>query len=565
MTHKTSDKAIVREITEVLAAKGVQFAVISPGSRNAPLIISFTQHVDIKSFSVIDERSAGYFALGLALRTNSPVAIICTSGTAVLNLAPALAEAFYQQVPLITITADRPAEWIHQADGQAIQQQNIFSNYVKASWQLPVGESASDIWYANRIANEAVNLCLQPARGPVHLNVPLREPLYGQADSGFMKVRIIQNLLPQLVLSENQKVKMRETVANARRIMILCGTLHASKRLEAALSRMAEWPSVVVLTETTSNIFGPHFRSGTDRMITSMSAAIAQHYQPDLLIAIGTNIVSKRIKTFLREFPPSELWTVDTQQIPPDTFQALTHHFVADLPMFFETLESMPHFSQSHYAHDWNLLDEQTASLHNQLMETIPWSDLKAFHHIFSHIPESVNIHLGNSTPVRYAQFFGVKNNNQYYSNRGTSGIDGCVSTAVGYAYGSQTQNWLLIGDVSFIYDSNGLWNKYVGGNFRMIIMNNQGGGIFRYIPGPDSTPVLEEYFETTHQTHIATLIKAFGFESMEASNEAELVDCLNVMSQPSEKALILIVNTPRLENASILKNYFNKIKPVII
>jgi len=566
MTFKTSDKAIVRELTEVLAAKGLRHAVISPGSRNAPLIISFSQHSGIQTYSIVDERSAAYFAMGLAHRLQEPVAIICTSGTAALNLAPALSEAFYQQIPLIAITADRPAEWIDQADGQAIRQQHMYANFCKAWWQLPVSDSQSDIWYANRVANEAFNLCMHPRRGPVHLNVPLREPLYGQTDGGYHKLRIIHEQTPELMLTSAQKLKVNDTLKNTRKVMVLCGTLspNLAEGLASGLLKFAALPSVVVFTESTSNLFHPLFRTGIDRMITSLSPQAAQMLQPDLLITVGTNLVSKRIKTYLREFPPAEHWHIEIADSISDTFQMLTHHFVVEMSHFFEYVNALDVKVESTYAAEWNLLDTNTLELHNKLMPDIQWSDLKVFHTLFKSIPADANIHLGNSTPVRYGQLFHMPGHNFCFSNRGTSGIDGCVSTAIGYAFADDAPNWLIIGDISFIYDSNALWNNYLGPNLRVVIINNQGGSIFRYIPGPDTTSVLEDFFETPHHVNIEQMVQSYGFDCISANNQDELSEQLKLMTAPREKPLFLVVHTPRMMNAQILKHYFNKIKPTV-
>jgi len=251
-----SDKPIVRNLVEISAAKGIEYVILSPGSRDAPLIISFNESGHFKCLSIPDERVAGYFALGIAQQTRNPVIISCTSGTAALNFAPAIAEAFYQKIPLLIVTADRPKEWIHQGEGQSINQRNVFANYIKKSYHLPQdGNDPDNLWSANRIISEAIDQTFVNGGGPVHLNIPFREPLYGQADYAGKKLpKITSTARLEKKLSKDTLAELEKKWAIANKKMILCGLLPKQVALKELLLEIAKDSSVIVLAETTANL-----------------------------------------------------------------------------------------------------------------------------------------------------------------------------------------------------------------------------------------------------------------------------------------------------------------------
>ncbi|HKK09589.1 MAG TPA: 2-succinyl-5-enolpyruvyl-6-hydroxy-3-cyclohexene-1-carboxylic-acid synthase, partial [Bacteroidales bacterium] len=492
-----SDKEIVNRLVALLAAKGVHHVVISPGSRNAPLIKSLTAHPEIHCHSIVDERSAGYYALGMSLSLNAPIALTCTSGTAMLNYAPALSEAFYQRVPLIALTADRPGELIDQREGQAIRQNNAYHNFIKFEATLPQEPLDEDrLWYGERLIAEAINQAVTPAKGPVHLNIPLREPLYGEQES----IRPAKNIgmsFAQKQLSQAEVITLARAWSKTRRVMILTGVLSPDSELEEQLVKASQEPNTVVLTERTSNLFHPDFHHYIDRSLNTMPASDVEAYKPDLLITIGTDVVSKQIKAFLRKHKSKSHWHIDDGKQHTDTYKSLTQVVPVSPCIFLQSV--LPHLKskESDYSDKWEGLESCGQQVHDQYLESTEWSDLKAFKSLMKDIPAPGTLHLGNSTPVRYAMLFAPKKGLKYLANRGTSGIDGIVSTAAGYASQSNEINTVITGDVSFYYDSNALWNKHLPSNLRIIVINNQGGSIFRIIPGPATTGKMEEFFET--------------------------------------------------------------------
>lgn len=417
-----------------------------------------------------------------------------------LNYAPAIAEAFYQELPLVVLTADRPPEWVGQADGQTINQSSVFANFIKYGVDLPVSaDHPDDQWYAERCIAEAFHKSNHPVMGPVHINIPLREPLYGRTSATNLKRAAFRNLMPDAVLSENQLIGLAEQWNKAESVMLLTGVLPPNEELNKVLNRLAENANTVVLTETTSNLKGEKFVGCIDRQIFSINEYETALFKPSMLITFGGQIVSKQIKNILRENPPKTHWHIALNDHVIDTFQHLSLS-VKMMPLnFFMQIADRVDNKKSRYQEMWHQRREKNRKAHLTYVDEVQWSDLKALSHIFCQLPQDTDLQLANSTPVRYAQLFQDEIKVNTFANRGTSGIDGCVSTAVGAAFVQRKPTMLITGDLSFFYDSNALWNKYLKPNFKIVVMNNGGGGIFRFIPGPSETEELEEFFEAKH------------------------------------------------------------------
>jgi 2-succinyl-5-enolpyruvyl-6-hydroxy-3-cyclohexene-1-carboxylate synthase len=562
MSKSVSDKKTVKALVDVCQMHGLTDVVLSPGSRNAPLIITFTNTESFRCHPVVDERSAGFFALGIAQQTRKPVALVCTSGTAVLNYAPAIAEAYYQNLPLIVITADRPEEWIDQADGQTIRQRGVFENFIKYQCSLPVEiESSQDEWYVNRVVNEAFVEATDALNGPVHINVPLREPLYGRTVHSQKPIRVLKKhkssgCLPQQLIDE-----LSEVWKGHERIMILVGMRYPDNELKEVLEQFGESDRVVVLTETLSNCCSEKFVQCIDRVVSSIRDEDLALFKPDILITMDGVLVSKMLKTFLRQNAPREHWHISEGGIAPDSYQGLTK-IIKGQPV--ETLRQLMSFLQPvkcRFRETWMKRVSLVASIHDEYVKKLPWSDMKVFEMIIHQMPRPVHLQLGNSTPVRYVQLFDGFNNVSSFSNRGTSGIDGSVSTAVGAAYSSNHPTLLLVGDLSFFYDSNGLWNKRLSPNLKIIVINNSGGGIFRFLQGPAEADELEEFFATSHHMSAEHVARQYGLPYRQCTNEQEFAEGLIQLFEPNDKSFILEVMTPVKDNARTLRDYFAALK----
>ena len=560
-----SSKLVVRDLVEVLAQKGVKHIVISPGSRNAPLIISFNRHPSFTCYSIVDERCAAFFALGIAQQTKNPVVICCTSGSAALNYAPAIVEAYYQKIPLLVLTADRPTEWIDQMDGQTIRQSKLYLNYSKGSFDLPLEvNNEDDRWYAQRISNEAIELTQFPEPGPVHINIPFKEPLYGLKDYSKEKLpKLFETTKTLLELPDGEIAELKEEWKSYNRILLITGLLHPNEVLNELLNDLSSQKNVAILTETTSNVFGKYFNRSIDRVIAGIEGDEVD-YVPDLLVTIGGPVVSKKVKAFLRENKPKAHWHINASNDTVDTYQSLTRIIPVSpekVLKFFTGIEV-----NSDYRDKWLGKDSSLQKVYNQFIKEIEFCDLKVFETVLNKIPKESQLQLGNSTVVRYSNLFDqpFQNKLRCYSNRGTSGIDGTLSTAVGAAIATRKSTTVITGDLSFFYDSNALWITPFPQNLKIILFNNNGGSIFRIIDGPSNIDELEPFFEAKHNLNAEYIAKTFGLDYTFCDNEADLKKSLEeVYEDGIGRAFLLEVSTENKLNPEILKRYFQSLKNV--
>jgi len=559
----TSDHFAAAELSRLCAAKGVRHAVISPGSRSAPLVIAFNRHPDIACVRVIDERSAGFFALGMAQQLHAPVALICTSGSAVLNYGPAIAEAFYQRIPLLVITADRPEEWVDQGEGQAIRQQGVLALHMKRSVQLPRNPS-DDLarWHCGRLINEAIDATLLPMPGPVHVNVPFAEPLYGQVEHKEADhSRFIAPVMTEPFILPDHARWLIGQVSACRKVMVLAGQGEWSEGLKAQLKRLAALPQVTVLTEATSNLDDPAFITCIDRAIEGVGPANENDLKPDLLITFGGAVVSKRIKSLLRKWRPLQHWNVDAGQRHYDTYQSLTHDIAVNPEVFFAQIMNGAQGNESIYGEAWRMVDERLRGVHHRLVSEAPFCDLTVFNLLNDRIPGDSAVHLANSTPARYAQLFDRVRGIRWFGNRGTSGIDGCTSTAVGAAHASGKLTTLITGDIAFCYDSNAFWNDHLSPLLKVIVIDNGGGNIFRYIDGPDKDAELLPWFEAPHSRSIAQLVKSFELPYFHATDQASLEQGIDRLYAQHDRPAVLHISTDALISPKMLRDYFAQLR----
>ncbi len=550
----------VSEIPHICYASGIRYAVISPGSRNAPLVVSFVSHPNLNCISITDERSAAYYALGIAQQLQKPVVLICTSGTAMANYAPAMAEAFYLKIPLIALTADRPPQWIDQNDGQTIQQHNFFSNVVKKSFTTPLTTLGNDdLWYFRRIINEAIHTTILENPGPVHVNIPLKEPLYEALPSVSEPPPVLS--IPQTTSSllPQSWPKIVEMWEKHNKKLIISGFGNKNPELSKLLENLVKDDKAMVMAENLSNISAPNIIDTPERFMAMADSMPDETFRPDLLITLGGAIISKRVKKYLRLHPPAQHWHVDPNELYTDTFQSLSYNIRMSPESFFRELngKGQPISSYVKSAKD---VQQKCEQKHGQFLTRTPFSDLKAYEMIIRHLPQYCNLHLANSTPVRYAQLFPSHKHISYFSNRGTSGIDGCLSTAAGAAMVTSQLNVVLLGDLAFIYDSNGLWNNHLPVNLRIIVIDNGGGNIFKLIETGPEAEKIRPYIETPHLVNIKNLCKAFNTEYLFADDVQSLENILIPFFKPNKRPVVLHIKTPGDVSADIFKKYFQTI-----
>jgi len=544
---------LAQSIIEILRAKGITTIIISPGSRNAPLTIGFASHPDFTCYSIADERSAAFFAVGMAQQLKKPVAVVCTSGSALLNYYPAFAEAFYSQIPFVVISADRPQSKIDIGDGQTIRQENVFANH--SLFNANLTENASD--ENDFLINEAINTAFSK-KGPVHINAPFEEPLYETVSELTVEPKVISSTTKEFIYDE--PISEYANIWNAsKKKLVLVGVNEPNAVEQKFLDKLANDPSVVVMIETTSNLHHPKFINTIDSIITPFTHEDFLDFQPEILVTFGGMIVSKRIKAFLRKYKPNHHWHIDDLRAY-DTFDCLTKHFEVQPNLFFQSFFMLTEAVESNYnqyAQDIKVL-RQKRSL--EYLAKIPFTDFKVFEKLIPALPKNSQLQISNSSPIRYAQLFDIEKNIEVFSNRGTSGIDGSTSTAIGAAVASKKPNVFIAGDIGFLYDSNALWNNYIPENFKIILINNGGGGIFRILPGHNETPVFNTFFETSHCLTAEHLCKMYGLNYLTASTENTLEESLKAMFSNDEKPTLLEVFTPTLENDKVLLQYFREL-----
>ncbi len=558
----TDVKQSIFDIAEISRSMGVRNAIVSPGSRSAPLTLAFVRHPGITCRAVVDERSAAFVALGIARQTQSPVAVICTSGTAALNLASAVAEAFFQQIPLLVLTADRPPEWIAQNDGQTVFQRNLYGDNCRGYFELPVDYDHPDAkWQIRRTLSDAINCATDSVPGPVHVNVPLREPLYpGTPFTYSQGIRTITAASSERRLPDSEWDQLLDIWNSCDQKLIVAG-LQApdaglNRRIEACLGKA----DVVLLGDVVSNCKQDPEIYHYDAILHSGSEALLKSLKPDLLLTFGGPVVSKSLKQFLRKYTPEYHWHLQFESKSIDPFQSLTTILPVSPDYFFESLatELMAPFPVRKYRGKWLRAQRFASDLVRAFLDQAEMSEILAMAEVLDVIqPESV-LHLGNSAIVRLASFVGQRQAEglTVYSNRGTNGIDGTLSSAVGAALSTSRLTTVILGDLSFFYDRNALWQAELPPNLRIIVFNNHGGGIFRVLDGSKEMPELESFFEVSHSlsaknTALDHGVKYSTCDSIEALRE-ELPGFFDTGKGPG----LLEVQFDRAGNAETFLNF---------
>ena len=549
---------LAQQVIEACKAKQIKHIVISPGSRNAPLTIGFSNDPYFSCYSIVDERCAAFFALGMAQQLRQPVAVVCTSGSALLNYYPAFAEAFYSDIPLVVISADRPSNKVDIGDGQTIRQANVLANHSAYNANL------SDAPHSDKSNFYELNTALNTAiaqQAPVHINVPFEEPLYLTTEERYT---FENQSLPStdIVLDDAAAITFVKRWNTAAKKMILVGVLPPNSVEADYVQRLAQDPSVLVLTETTSNLHDPHFIPCIDKLLTytEKDPALKEALRPDLLLTFGGLVVSKKIKQFLRTFQPSYHYNVDMYK-GYDSYFCLTAHFKSDINTFLKKIGHYLLSVPSDYQKKWLEIKNEIQRKHLEYQNDTPFSDFKVYAELFNTIPKHYMVQISNSSAIRYAQLMKSDPTWKVYCNRGTSGIDGSTSTAIGAAVASGAPTVFVTGDLSFFYDSNALWNKYIPKNFRIILLNNEGGGIFRILPGDTSDPNFEYFFETPHKLTAEHLCKMYGITYYQANNYSDLQKGLRAIFTDDHAPKLLEIHTPRKINDKVLLKYFEYLK----
>ena len=561
-----SNKENINLLTSLLVAKGITDAVVCPGSRNAPIVHNLNEAEQITCHPVTDERSAGFYAVGLAQATGRPVVVCVTSGSALLNVAPAVAEAFYQHVPLIVVSADRPQQWIGQLDGQTLPQQGAFGPMVRRSVQLPEPHDEEERWLCGRLINEALHLATCKGCAPVHINVPVTEPLF----------LFDEEKLPETTpfkahtLPTTFNVDTFKAFAQAKRPMVVLGQLPDGAVATDTLRSLSQ--RCVVLAEPLSSpSYNITHGDEAVRVLTSadgdnvVAPDSTDRFAPDAIVYIGGTVVSKAVRRFLRQ-AKAPMWVVTPNVLEvSDPLMSLTD--IVECPMeetnaLLQTLVAATNLSAEHEAFRsrWQRLLDRCGA-HAESYEP-PFSQMATVRYFESQLEdlyEDLHVHYANSSAVRLANIYAA---HRVWCNRGVNGIEGSLSTAAGFSLGTTDKVVCVIGDLSFFYDQNALWNGRLRGNLRIILLNNHEGGIFSTLPGLDGSPAAHDMVAAAHNTEARGICTQNDIGYLKATNMDEMqVGVVTLLTQQADRPMVLEVFTDAAEDAKAMREYFESLK----
>lgn len=542
-----TNKKNILQLVALMQAHGIKDVVLCPGSRNAPLVHAFSHLDGFRCHAVTDERSAGFFAIGLALGSGHPAAVCVTSGSAMVNVHPACAEAFYQGVPLVVVSADRPASWIGQMDGQTMPQHNAFGSMVRCSVTLPEVHTSEDEWHVNRLVNEALLACRHHGFGPVHINVPISEPLYEFTSERLPEVRVIK----RLVNGCDDMTCVGADAKNVSRRLLILGQSTIGECVDTHLLQCLSRHFVIVAEHLSNVCDGLIVLRNVDGLLGDINQHPADEqdaFCPQLVVTMGGHIISKQLKRFLRCHRPEEHWHVSADGRVADLFMCQTQAIESGTNTFLQQLadafEAEPQSSATQdYIARWHGLahasyEAETASEH-ELAE-------RSVEVLLSSLPHGAVLHLANSSAVRYAQRFALDASVTVCCNRGINGIEGSMSSAVGYAASNPLRpNFLVIGDLSFFYDQNALWNTRLPQNLHILLLNSGGGRIFDTLPVPRDERT-RSFVCATHTTRAQQACMQYGLKYMTAHDELTLRTQIDEFVKSDVATLLEVVTTDK-------------------
>lgn len=577
-----SNKENINILTSLLMEYGVSDAVVCPGSRNAPIVHNLSQCGSIRCHPVTDERSAGFYALGLAQATGRPTVVCVTSGTALLNLAPAVAEAYYQHIPLVVVSADRPVQWIGQLDGQTLPQPDALGRFVRKAVSLPEPHSSSaeadksldeERWFCRRLVNEALHASCFRQPAPVHINVPISEPLFTFDVEELPKVSRFR-LMEQVKIVDEQSEFM-ETVLNADRPLIVIGQMAKNVISTATLQSLSQHYVVFVEPLASSSYETVHF----DEVVRRISASNldTSSFFPTYIIYVGDTIVSKSTRRWLRESKaPACLIAPDALDLhdPTMTLENILETPMEDIDTLLASLCNLYEYPEDYadneavmeheperrvfYAKWKSLLDHCTEHAESYEPSYSQMAVVKYFEQQLADLDIDICVHYANSSAVRLACIYA-----QHYvwCNRGVNGIEGTLSTAAGFSLAAEALTVCVIGDLSFFYDQNALWNTNINGNLRIILLNNCGGGIFRQLPGLEGSPVADTFVGAAHDTTAQGICTQNDIGYMSAKNMDEMqIGVVSLLTRDTDRPMLLEVFTDADADSKAMADYLSSL-----
>ena len=545
----------IQILVAMLKKKNIRNIVISPGNSHNAIVRSIEEDGFFKTYNIVDERSAAFFAIGLIQELNEPVAICCTSGTAATNYMTGVTEAFRRKLPLIVITGDKNPYYLAQLEDQMIDQVNLFKTNTRYTNSLPIVKNEKDEWYCQRVINEAFLEMNHHGIGPVHINVPIEEGMLAINNdfttTELPKVNLIERI--DYKTSEDDIRNKFEYLKN-KKVLILYGqdnnlTEEKIKKIEKIFDNY----NCVISVDKLSNI---HCKGSIETTRAALATKIAKTFSelvPDIVITIGGNVAwdgKFSLKGFKNQF---ESWLVTEEGKVQDYYKNLTTIFEMTMEEF---LDNMAKYNVDQSNSYYELWSNKTKEFNIPEFE---YSNLYTVQKLMNNLPKNSELNLANSTTIRIAQYFDLDDSIKVYCNRGVNGIDGCMSTFIGQAATSDKLNFLIIGDLTFFYDMNALWNRYVGKNVRIMLNNNSGAALFHFNQGLKNYPTLNENVAADHDAISKGWVESRGFKYLYARNKEEFDKNLQEFLNPdSDKPIILEVFTKKEDDARLQHEFFD-------
>ena len=528
-----SSKENINILTSLLIDYGVEHIVVCPGSRNAPIVHNFNESPNFICHPVTDERSAAFVALGIANQTGEMVAVCVTSGSALLNTLPGAAEASYQNRGIIVISADRPQAWIGQLDGQTMPQPNALGSFVEKSVNLPECKDNIEKWHCQRLVCEAI-LTLMTTKRSVHINVPITEPLF---DFTTKELPELQGIFPLRWSDETERNYFLDMLSRSQRPMIVIGQSQRFEIPNNAISKLRQ--GITILAEPLSSDDPSPSLDDTFVKIGSNT----EEYKPDFLLYIGSTTISKRLRQFMRTLDNCTIVMLNEQMQIEDITQHASYILQGSVTTVLEDLSSILQLEKNAFGMNW---DSLLSSVREDAKKQPVKITEQAVQELEKHMTKESDVYYANSTAIRLA----ARHANHFvFCNRGLNGIEGSLSTAVGASLVSEGNVYCVIGDLSFFYDQNALWNMHLKPNLRILLLNNGGGQIFKQLPGLEKSPARDEYVMASHHTTAVGACHQYGISRKAVSKAEDISKAIDWLTEEGGNAprLVEVASPPTL------------------
>lgn len=549
-----SDNKMVLQLLSLLKQFGIKRVVVSPGSRHFAFIHSLEADSFFKLYSVVDERSAAFFALGLIQQFGEPVAVTCSSGTACMNYGSAIVEAFYQRLPLLVLSSDRIPEYLNQLEDQMYNQLDTFTSCTKYQGQLPVIKNEIDEWYCNRILNEAFIELNHHGRGPVHVNIPF---VSHHSDTFSTKeLPVVRKITLHDAETQEEEWKSIGARLKNKKVLIVWGqSVRHSKKINDAVSKFCSLTDAVILTDKLSNLHNPNAILNTTVVLSLLTQQEREELLPDVVFSVGGNyLFNGEIKAFLGKTVPN--WQVGKEDKVIDPFRSLTDIFEMSEEFFFANLSNAIDFeNKGTYRDTWLSISKQPS------LPECDYNELFAIGSLLTKLPKDVDLQLANSLTIRMSHLFEIDPSIRVNCNRGVNGIDGSMSTAVGFAADNDRLTFYITGDLSFFYDMNSLWIRHLSPRMRILLINNGGGGVMYAPLDEEKRKTLPAHIAAGHTLSAKGWVESLGFKYYSANDKEELEKGVNALvdSNADRPVFLEVFSVINPNDVNALKLYFKE------